>query len=132
VATRGWREQSAGASSVAERLNGEFAGVARIETVRWETASYSAHANFQSQIPVRALGLPLCRTLLQGYLRLAAIAPGSQPGSFHLGFALCRLRASPLCRLRVSPMWTMLGFAVVVFIAFALFVLLYEMSKRHE
>jgi hypothetical protein len=29
-------------------------------------------------------------------------------------------------------MWTMLGFAVVVFIAFALFVGLYEMSKRHE
>jgi hypothetical protein len=50
--------------------------------------------------------------------------PGSQPGSFHLGLALCRLRA--------SPMWTMLGFAVVVFIAFALFVVLYEMSKRHE
>ena len=29
-------------------------------------------------------------------------------------------------------MWTMLGFAVVVFIAFALFVGLYEMSKWHE
>ena len=29
-------------------------------------------------------------------------------------------------------MWTMLGFAVVVFTTFALFVVLYEMSKRHE
>jgi len=39
---------------VAERLNGEFAGVARVETIRWETAFYSAHATFQAQIPEAA------------------------------------------------------------------------------
>jgi len=39
---------------VVERLRGEFAGVARIETVRWETHYYSAHDTFQNQIPQAA------------------------------------------------------------------------------
>ena len=39
---------------VAERLNGEFAGVARLETIRWETSFYSAHTGFQAQIPEAA------------------------------------------------------------------------------
>jgi hypothetical protein len=36
---------------VAQRLNGAFAGVARIETVRWETSHYTADRGFQEQIP---------------------------------------------------------------------------------
>ena len=39
------------AENVASRLNGEFAGLARLETVRWETEHYAAHATFQAQIP---------------------------------------------------------------------------------
>jgi tetratricopeptide (TPR) repeat protein len=39
---------------VAERLNSEFAAVARIETIRWERHYYGAHATFQSQIPEAA------------------------------------------------------------------------------
>ena len=35
---------------VVERLNGEFAGTARLETIRWETEFYRAHATFQAQI----------------------------------------------------------------------------------
>jgi eukaryotic-like serine/threonine-protein kinase len=37
--------------NVVSRLNGEFAGVARLETIRWETESYQAHSTFQAQIP---------------------------------------------------------------------------------
>src|SRR5262245_8726206 len=36
---------------VIERLNGEYAAVARFEAVRWETRFYSAHASFQDSIP---------------------------------------------------------------------------------
>jgi len=36
---------------IVERLNGEFAGIARLEAIRWETAFYQAHATFQAQIP---------------------------------------------------------------------------------
>ena len=36
---------------VVERLNAEFAGRVRIETVRWERSYYSAHDTFQRQIP---------------------------------------------------------------------------------
>ena len=36
--------------AVTSRLNGEFAGVARLETVRWETEFYQAHSTFQTQI----------------------------------------------------------------------------------
>ena len=36
---------------VVARLNGELAGAARIETVRWETELYKAHTTFQAQIP---------------------------------------------------------------------------------
>lgn len=39
---------------VAERLNGEYAGVARFETIRWETKFYKAHDTFQKQIPEAA------------------------------------------------------------------------------
>jgi eukaryotic-like serine/threonine-protein kinase len=39
---------------VVERLNGEFAETARLETVRWETEFYRAHATFQAQIPEAA------------------------------------------------------------------------------
>ncbi len=36
---------------VVERLNGEFAGIARLEAIRWEGQHYKAHATFQQQIP---------------------------------------------------------------------------------
>ena len=36
---------------VVERLNTEFSGRVRIETVRWERSYYSAHDTFQRQIP---------------------------------------------------------------------------------
>ena len=39
---------------VVERLNGEFAGVARLEPIRWETEFYGAHQTFQAQIPEAA------------------------------------------------------------------------------
>lgn len=39
---------------VAERLNGEYAGLARFETIRWETKFYTAHDTFQKQIPEAA------------------------------------------------------------------------------
>jgi tetratricopeptide (TPR) repeat protein len=39
---------------VVERLNGEFAATARLETIRWETEFYRAHATFQAQIPEAA------------------------------------------------------------------------------
>jgi len=39
---------------VVERLNGEFTETARLETVRWETDFYRAHATFQAQIPEAA------------------------------------------------------------------------------
>jgi tetratricopeptide (TPR) repeat protein len=37
--------------SVVSRLNGEFAGVARLDAIRWETEAYQAHSTFQAQIP---------------------------------------------------------------------------------
>src|ERR1700731_4135378 len=39
---------------VAERLNGEFQGVARLVVIRWETEFYRAHDTFQAQIPEAA------------------------------------------------------------------------------
>ena len=36
---------------VVERLNAQFQGRVRIETIRWETSYYSSHETFQSQIP---------------------------------------------------------------------------------
>ena len=39
---------------VVERLNGEFAKVARLVTVRWEREFYKAHETFQAQIPEAA------------------------------------------------------------------------------
>ena len=36
---------------VIERLNGEFAGVAHLAAIRWETEFYQAHTTFQAQIP---------------------------------------------------------------------------------
>jgi tetratricopeptide (TPR) repeat protein len=37
--------------NVVSRLNGEFAGVARLEAIRWETEFYQAFSTFQAQIP---------------------------------------------------------------------------------
>jgi len=39
---------------VVARLNAEFAGRARIRTIRWETRYYSSHETFQTQIPEAA------------------------------------------------------------------------------
>ena len=38
-------------AAVVSRLNGECAGRARIDVIRWETERYQAHATFQAQIP---------------------------------------------------------------------------------
>ena len=40
--------------NVASRLNGEFAGVARLEVIRWETKNYQAFQHFSGTDP--ALG----------------------------------------------------------------------------
>src|SRR5258708_40168931 len=37
--------------NVVSRLNGEFAGMARLEAIRWETEFYQAYSTFQAQIP---------------------------------------------------------------------------------
>src|SRR6202023_3799238 len=37
--------------NVVSRLNGELAGVARLEAIRWETEFYQAYSTFQAQIP---------------------------------------------------------------------------------
>jgi eukaryotic-like serine/threonine-protein kinase len=37
--------------NVVSRLNGEFADVARLEAIRWETECYQAFSTFQAQIP---------------------------------------------------------------------------------
>jgi tetratricopeptide (TPR) repeat protein len=37
--------------NVVSRLNGEFAGVARLQAIRWETEFYQAFSTFQAQIP---------------------------------------------------------------------------------
>src|SRR5580692_8623449 len=37
--------------NVVSRLNGEFAGVARLEAIRWGTEFYQAYSTFQAQIP---------------------------------------------------------------------------------
>ena len=39
---------------ILERLNGEFAGIARFVPIRWEDELYKAHATFQAQIPEAA------------------------------------------------------------------------------
>jgi hypothetical protein len=39
---------------ILERLNGEFAGIARFVPIRWEDEPYKAHATFQAQIPEAA------------------------------------------------------------------------------
>lgn len=39
-------------ADLVSRINGECAGRARIETIRWETASYQAFSTFQAQIPL--------------------------------------------------------------------------------
>ena len=36
--------------NVVSRLNGEFAGVARLQTIRWEIGFYQAYSTFQAQI----------------------------------------------------------------------------------
>lgn len=42
------------AERVIERLNGEYAGVVRLKTERWETRFYEARSTFQAQIPEAA------------------------------------------------------------------------------
>src|SRR5580658_6190832 len=37
--------------NVVSRLNGEFAGVAQLKAIRWETEAYQAYSTFQDQIP---------------------------------------------------------------------------------
>ena len=37
--------------NVVSRLNGEFAGMAQLEALRWETEFYQAYSTFQTQIP---------------------------------------------------------------------------------
>ena len=37
--------------NVVSRLNGEFASIARLEAIRWETEFYQAYSTFQAQIP---------------------------------------------------------------------------------
>lgn len=39
-------------AAIVSRLNGECAGRARIDVIRWETEAYQAHATFQAQIPL--------------------------------------------------------------------------------
>ena len=39
------------AERVVERLNGQYAGVVRLKTERWEQHYYEARATFQAQIP---------------------------------------------------------------------------------
>lgn len=51
-------------AAIVSRLNGECAGRARIDTVRWETETYQAHATFQSQIP-QAVACDLVLTLFK-------------------------------------------------------------------
>ncbi len=62
--------------NVVSRLNGEFAGLARLEAIRWETEFYRAHATFQTQIPEAAQ----C-DLVVGVLRwrLGSPLPGDFP-----------------------------------------------------
>ncbi len=43
-----------GSTASSSDLNGEFAETARLETIRWETEFYRAHATFQAQIPEAA------------------------------------------------------------------------------
>ena len=38
-------------AAIVSRLNGECAGRARIDVIRWETEAYQAHQTFQAQIP---------------------------------------------------------------------------------
>src|SRR5689334_17483299 len=40
--------------NVVSRLNGEFAGVARLQAIRWEAEYYQAFSTFQKQIPPAA------------------------------------------------------------------------------
>ena len=61
---------------VVERLNTEFRGRARLETVRWETSYYSAHDTFQKQIP-EAANCDLVLALFRA--RLGTPLPASFP-----------------------------------------------------
>ena len=56
---------------VVERLNAEFAGRARIRTIRWETRYYSSHETFQTQIP-EAAACDLVVAIFGAQARLAA------------------------------------------------------------
>ena len=69
---------------VVERLNAEFEGRVKIDTIRWETSYYSAHDTFQKQIP-EAADCDVVVALFRG--RLGTPLPA--------GFPL-RLRVSPI------------------------------------
>jgi WD40 repeat protein len=70
--------------NVVSRLNGEFAGVARLEEIRWETEFYQAYSTFQAQIP-RSTDCDLVIGILKWRLGtelppdFAEKLPGSQP-----------------------------------------------------
>ncbi len=78
--------------NVVSRLNGELAGLARLEAIRWETEQYRAHETFQAQIPPAAecdvvvgvlrwrLDLPL-RTS-PSICRMARPTPAAPPTNF--------------------------------------------------
>jgi hypothetical protein len=61
---------------VVERLNGEFHGVARLTTIRWENEFYKAHETFQAQIP-QAANCDLVVAIFRA--RLGTELPGDFP-----------------------------------------------------
>ena len=90
---------------VVERLNGEFAGVARLEAIRWESKFYKAHATFQQQIP-EASDCDLVVAILRHRLgtELPADFPTMPTGSRILPAPLTRsCRPSRRARRRRSP-----------------------------
>ncbi len=69
-------------AAVVSRLNGEFAGRALIETVRWETEAYQAHTTFQAQIP-HAVGCDLVLAIFKW--RLGTELPPDFPDRLETG-----------------------------------------------
>lgn len=69
-------------AAVVSRLNGECAGRARIDVIRWETEAYQAHATFQTQIPL-AVECDLVLTLFKW--RLGTELPPDFPETLDSG-----------------------------------------------
>ena len=63
-------------AAVVSRLNGECAGRARIDVIRWEIERYQAHATFQAQIP-QAVECDLVLTIFKW--RLGTALPPNFP-----------------------------------------------------